>query len=88
MVRRGIVTMQQVATISNARQPSRDVQMVLPLIHSQVDHISVYLDGYDVPSRFLEPLRSEAEEPAAGRYTSARTVTRFKLFRPGADCGQ
>ena len=40
----------------NAGQASRDVQMVLPVIHSQVDHISVHLDGYDVPSRFPERL--------------------------------
>jgi hypothetical protein len=46
--------MPKVATIATLASRLETFRKVLPVIHAQVDHVYVYLDGYSVPPDFLE----------------------------------
>jgi hypothetical protein len=45
--------MQRVAAIATLADRVKTFQRVLPVIHSQVDHVFIYLDGYSSPPDFL-----------------------------------
>jgi hypothetical protein len=45
--------MRRVATIATMASRLETFQQVLPMIHAQVDHVCVYLDGYDAIPAFL-----------------------------------
>jgi len=54
MVRSGAITMMpRVATIATMATRLKTFQKVLPVIHSQVDHVFIYLDGYSARPTFL-----------------------------------
>jgi len=46
--------MRRVAAIATLANRVETFQKVLPVIHAQVDHVFIYLDGYSVPPIFLE----------------------------------
>jgi len=48
-----IATMPRIATMATMASRLETFQKVLPVIHSQVDHVFIYLDGYNVPPSFL-----------------------------------
>jgi hypothetical protein len=48
-----IATMPRIATIATMASRVETFQKVLPAIHSQVDHVFIYLDGYSTPPGFL-----------------------------------
>lgn len=49
----GIGSMRRVAAIATLASRVESFQKVLPVIHAQVDHVFIYLDGYSVPPTFL-----------------------------------
>jgi len=50
----GIATMPRIAAIATLASRLTTFQKVLPIIHAQVDHVFVYLDGYSTIPSFLE----------------------------------
>lgn len=42
--------MARVATIATLASRLETFRKVLPVIHAQVDHVYVYLDGYNIPT--------------------------------------
>ena len=46
--------MRRVAAIATMARRLETFQKVLPVIHAQVDHVFIYLDGYSAPPSFLE----------------------------------
>jgi len=49
-----IEKMPRIATIATLASRVETFQAVLPVIHAQVEHVFVYLDGYSTPPVFLE----------------------------------
>jgi hypothetical protein len=51
-----IASLPRVAAIATMASRVESFRKVLPVIHAQVDHVFIYLDGYTAPPSFLEGL--------------------------------
>ena len=79
---RGIVTMPRVATIATLASRAETFQMVLPVIHAQVDHVFVYLDGYGASPSFLERFDRVTVRRAEDLHASSRFLCLEDLSAP------
>ena len=79
---RGIVTMPRVATIATLASRAETFQLVLPVIHAQVDHVFVYLDGYGALPSFLERFDRVTVRRAEDLHASSRFLCLEDLSAP------
>ena len=80
-----IGTMRRVAAIATLASRLETFQQVLPVIHAQVDHVFIYLDGYSVPPSFLrdfDRITVRRAEDAGDLHSSSRFLCLRDLIAP------
>lgn len=77
-----IGSMRRVATIATMASRVETFRKVLPVIHAQVDHVSVYLDGYTAPPAFLENVDRITVRRAGDLHASSRFLSLRDLNSP------
>ena len=76
-----IEKMPRVAAIATLVSRLESFQKVLPVIHAQVDHVFVYLDGYSAPPDFLQRF-DRLTVRRAELHTSSRFLCLEELSAP------
>jgi hypothetical protein len=82
-----IGTMRRVAAIATLASRVETFQKVLSVIHAQVDHVFIYLDGYNVPPSFLgsfDRVTVRRAEDAGDLHASSRFLCLQDLSNPTA----
>lgn len=77
--------LRRVASMATMASRLATFQMVLPVIHSQVDHVFVYLDGYDTAPAFLDGfdrITVRRAEEVGDLHASSRFLCLLELSEP------